>query len=188
MEHKKDKQIYVQQTLEWIQSFVIKLNLCPFAKREIEKKSLTIQVSEAVTIEQGLADLINSIALLDTNALIETTIVLFPSLLDDFFDYLDFIDEAEAILFEREYDGIYQLASFHPNYCFADVASNDVTNYTNRSPYTMIHVLREDSLEKAIAYYGNTEDIPENNKKCLRKLGLDEVEKYYKSMGLATSL
>lgn len=180
MKHKKNKQIYVQQTLEWIQSFVIKLNLCPFAKREIEKNSLTIEVSEAVTIEQGLVDLINNIILLDTNALIETTIVLFPRFLDDFFDYLDFIDEAEAILFEKGYEGIYQLASFHPDYCFADVASDDVTNYTNRSPYPMIHILREDSLEKAIAYYGNTEDIPESNKKCLRKLGLEDVRKYYK--------
>ena len=106
--------------------------------------------------------------------------VLFPKFLDDFFDYLDFIDEAEAILFEKGYEGVYQLASFHPDYCFADGASNDVTNYTNRSPYPMIHILREASLEKAISYYGNTEDIPENNKRCLRKLGLEDVRKYYK--------
>ena len=182
----KNKQLCVQQTLQWIQSFVIKLNLCPFAKREIEKKSLTIHVSDATTMEQGLSFLMKNIVLLDTDTHTETTIVLFPGLLDDFFDYLDFIDDAEEALWTEGYEGIYQLASFHPDYCFADAAPDDVTNYTNRSPYPMVHVLREARLEKAISYYGNTEDIPEKNKKFLRKVGLDEVKKYYKNIGLPT--
>lgn len=179
-------QLCIKQTLQWVQSFVIELNLCPFAKREIEKKSLTIHVCNATTMEQGLSFLMKNIVLLDTDTQTETTLILFPGLLDDFFDYLDFIDSAETALWTEGYEGIYQLASFHPDYCFADAAPNDVTHYTNRSPYPMVHVLREASLEKAISYYGNTDEIPENNKKRLRKLGLDEVKQYYKNIGLPT--
>ena len=116
---------------------------------------------------------------LDKNSQVETTLIIFPSLFTDFFHYLDFVDDAEALLLTEGYEGIYQLATFHPGYCFADSKENDVTNYTNRSPYPMLHLLREEDLEHAIAYYGNTEEIPEKNMECLRHLGLDAVKKMY---------
>lgn len=171
------EQLCVEQTRQWIRSFVIKYNLCPFAKREMDRGSVRIQLSQATTAEEALIALDHEIALLDTTPATETTFLLFPWFLQDFFDYLDFIDIAESKLAADDYEGVYQLATFHPDYCFSDANVDDVTNYTNRSPYPMIHLLREDSLEKAIASFGNTGTIPETNMERLRALGLTEIEK-----------
>lgn len=167
----------IQHTMQWVQSFVIGLNLCPFAKREVDRGSVRIQISSADTVEQALLDLMIEVELLNTKPSISTTLLVFPHFLTDFFDYLDCVDCAEALLVDAGYEGIYQLATFHPNYCFAGAAENDVTNYTNRSPYPMLHLLREEQVAEAIAYYGNTDTIPEDNMTCLRNLGLDAVKK-----------
>ncbi|MDP1602171.1 MAG: DUF1415 domain-containing protein [Legionella sp.] len=167
----------VQQTRQWVESFIIALNLCPFAKREMDKEAVRIQVSDNVTIENALTDLMDEIELLDTSPLIETTLLVFPAFLQDFFDYLDFVYLAESLLEQSGYEGVYQIATFHPDYCFADAEPDDVTNYTNRSPFPMVHILREESVEKAISFYGNTEEIPEKNKVCLQTLGLAEIQK-----------
>ena len=106
----------------------------------------------------------------------ETTLLIFPNLFADFFDYLDYVELAENLLEMEFYEGVYQLATFHPEYIFADAASDDVSNYTNRSPYPMIHILRESSLDNAIAFYGNTEDIPEKNIQLMRQLGLEKIK------------
>jgi hypothetical protein len=166
-----------EQTTHWIQSFVIHLNLCPFAKHVMDKNAVRIEVSAAPSVEQALTDLKAEIELLNTNAAIDTSFLVFPSFLSDFFDYLDFVDFAQTKLMDN-YEGIYQLATFHPDYCFADEVVDDVTNYTNRSPYPMLHLLREDSLDKAIAFYGDTDSIVENNKACLRNLGLEAVKRF----------
>jgi len=165
-----------QHTQNWIRSFIIKLTICPFAKREVERGTLRIEISTTKKMDQALEKLMAEIQLLDNEPSIETTLLIFPSLSKDFFYYLDFVDRAEILLFEQGYEGIYQLASFHPDYCFADADFDDLSNYTNRSPYPMLHLLREVSVEKAIAYYGETEKIPENNIKSLRELGLDEIK------------
>lgn len=168
-------ELIIQHTLNWIRSFVIKLNICPFAKREVNRGTLRIQVSSAQKIQAGLKVLMTEIQLLDSEPSVETTLLVFPSSFEDFFHYLDFVNEAEALLFENGYEGIYQLATFHPEYCFADAEFDDVTNFTNRSPYPMFHLLREESVEKAIALYGNTEKIPEANMAAMRKLGIEEI-------------
>jgi len=173
----KSEQWCVEQTLNWVREFVIKLNICPFAKREMDKGSVRVHASRAETVEDAMIDLMIEIELLNVNSDIETTLLVFPSFLNDFYDYLDWVDFAESTLFSNNYEGIYQLATFHPEYCFADTNRNDVTNYTNRSPYPMLHLLREESVEQGIAYYGDTEKIPENNMACLRNLGLEEVKK-----------
>jgi hypothetical protein len=167
----------IQHTENWIRSFIIQLNICPFAKREVERKTLRMQVSTTGKIEQALEQLIAELQLLDNEPTIETTLLIFPSLFKDFFDYLDFVDLAELLMFEQSYEGIYQLATFHPDYCFAEVDFEDSSNYTNRSPYPMIHILREDSVEKAIAYYGDTEKIPEANIKSMHRLGIEGIKK-----------
>lgn len=166
----------INETKHWLQTFVVNLNICPFAKREIERNTLKIHVSKAQKLQQALEDLSLEMIFLDKNPAVETTLLIFPSLFKDFFQYLDFVDYAELLIQKQEYEGIYQLATFHPEYCFADTDFDDVTNYTNRSPYPMIHLLREDSLEKAIAYYGDTEKIFENNITTLRKLGLKRLK------------
>lgn len=169
--------MHIQQTIQWIQSFVINLNLCPFAKREMDNESVRIEVSNATELEQGIKDLINEVDYLEAHPAVGTALLLFPYFLNDFFDYLDFVDLTNEYLKQGGYEGVYQLATFHPEYCFHNTSSNDVTNYTNRSPYPMLHLLREEMLDKAIAYYGDTEVIPQNNIKCLQRIGLEEVKK-----------
>ena len=166
----------INRTKNWLRSFIVDLNICPFAKHVIENGSLKIQVAEAPKIQLALEELLMELMFLDKNPTIETTLLIFPTLFGDFFQYLDFVDYAELLLREQAYEGIYQLATFHPDYCFAEVEFNDVSNYTNRSPYPMIHLLREDSLDKAIEYYGDTETIPQNNIATMRKLGLKSIE------------
>ncbi|KTD18549.1 Protein of uncharacterised function (DUF1415) [Legionella lansingensis] len=172
-----DESKIIAHTQKWLQSFVIQFNLCPFAKREVERKSVRMQVSPAQNIQQATEDFFSEIMRLESQQGIETTLLILPYLFKDFFHYLDFIELCELFLLERGYEGIYQIASFHPNYCFAEEAFDDVSHYTNRSPYPMIHLLREKSLEKAIKFYGATEAIPERNINTMRKLGLVEIGK-----------
>lgn len=108
---------------------------------------------------------------MDKTPSIETLLLIYPFLLHDFFDYLDFIDEAEAYLIKAGYEGTYQLASFHPHYCFEGEAFDAPSNKTNQSPYPMIHILRETSLDQAIDAYGDTSEIPMRNKRLMDKLG-----------------
>lgn len=169
------EEFIIEVTQQWIVSFIIDLNICPFAKREIEHNSVKIHVSKANKIIDSLEDLLTELVFLDNNLTTETTLLIFPTLFNDFFHYLDFVDAAERLIHGQAYEGIYQLATFHPDYCFADTACNDPSNYTNRSPYPMIHILREHSLDKAIAYYGDTEIIPEKNIRTLQNLGLEKI-------------
>ena len=171
------EQVCIEETKKWITSFVIKLNLCPFAKHVMDNGSVRIQVRASETTEQALFALTEEVQYLNANPDVATTLVIFPLMLHDFFEYLDFVDQVYTDVLDEKYEGIYQLATFHPDYCFADTMVSDVTNYTNRSPYPMLHLLREEELATAIAYYGDTEKIPENNMTCLRQLGLDAVKK-----------
>jgi hypothetical protein len=173
----QSKSLVAKQTLNWIRSFIIEYNLCPFAKGPVNKETLRISVSESRKKTQVLEDLMMEIHLLDENPEIETTLLVFTDTFNDFLTYLDFVDLAEQFILEQGYEGIYQLATFHPDYYFADTDPEDVSNYSNRSPYPMVHLLREDLLEKAIASYGNTEVIPEKNIATLKKLGLEKINK-----------
>lgn len=164
------------QTLHWIRSFVVKYNICPFAKHVLDQDGVVVNVAVVTGAEEALEALMSAIYLLDGNAKVETILLVFPTFLNDFFDYLDFVELAEDLMAEQGCEGVYQLATFHPDYCFAGVDASDVTNFTNRSPYPMLHLLREVSIEKAIEFYGNTEDIPENNIKTMRELGLERVK------------
>lgn len=166
-----------EQTLNWVRTFIIELNICPFAKGPVNKGSLRILVSESKKKAQALEDLMTEIQLMDENPAIETTLLVFADAFKDFFNYLDFADLAEQLLQVQGYEGVYQLATFHPDYYFADSEPDDVANYTNRSPYPMLHLLREDTLDKAIAAYGDTDKIPEKNITTLCQLGLEAIKK-----------
>jgi len=169
-------ELVTQQTLMWVNSFIVELNVCPFARRELEKNRVKVCVVRSKKIEIALEELMTEVQWLDQHTETETTLVVFPTLFRDFHRYLDFIDLAENLLFEKGYEGIYQVATFHPDYCFADAEPDDVSNYTNRSPYPMIHLLRESSVEKAIEFYGETQEIPENNIKLMESMGTDKVQ------------
>lgn len=174
--------MYIKHTLAWIQSMVIGLNLCPFAKREINNNTARIETSSATVIDDALADFMMEVEYLQVNPETGTTVLIYPHILSDFYEYLDFVDLANDLLAQAGYKGTYQIATFHPDYCFQGVKTDDVTNYTNRSPYPMLHLLREEMLDKAISYYGDTEVIPENNMRCLRELGLVEVKNVWNNV------
>jgi hypothetical protein len=169
-------ELVINQTKNWLSSFIVALNICPFAKREIARNRLDIRVSNGETQASALQSVADELVFLDNNPLVETLLLVFPSSFKDFFSYLDFVDVAELLLQDLGYEGIYQLATFHPDYCFADTKFDDVANYTNRSPYPMLHILREDGLEKAIEAYGDTGQIFRNNIATLRALGADKIE------------
>ena len=166
----------IQATQKWVETIVIGMNLCPFAKREVVKNRVRYTVAESTAQEQLLMDLKIELELLNNDSSIETTLLIHPSILQDFYDYNDFLELADSLLIDMELEGIYQIASFHPNYQFCCTNFDDAENYTNRSPYQMLHLIREASLEKAVANYPDPEDIPERNINLMNELGADKMK------------
>ncbi len=161
-------------TRAWVEKAVIGLNLCPFAKAVQVKNQVRYAVTNAADSETLAADLqAELLALADADpAQIDTTLLIHPGVLQDFLDYNDFLDVADACLEQLELDGIIQIASFHPHYQFAGIGPDDVENCTNRSPFPILHLLREDSIERAVAAFPDASDIYERNMETLRRLGL----------------
>jgi len=153
---------------------VIGLNLCPFAKPVYAKGQIRYAVSQAETPEALLAELIDELQGLATAnpAKIETTLLIHPQVLTDFLDYNDFLEAADAAVDDLGLRGILQIASFHPRYQFAGTAPDAIENYTNRSPYPMLHLLREASVERAVQSIPDPAEIYERNIATLRRLGL----------------
>ena len=160
----------------WVETVVVGLNLCPFAKRELVNDRVRFSVSEAETEEQLLVDLQAELELLNNEETVETTLLIHPRVLQDFFDYNQFLNYVDRLLTQMELEGVYQVASFHPDYQFSGTRPVDVENYTNRSPYPMLHLIREDSLERAIASYPDPDRIPERNIELLERLGRDKMQ------------
>ena len=166
----------VKSVRYWLVAFVIKLNLCPFAKREFTNERVKFAVSDAITEEQLLADLQQELSHLQEDNEIETTLLIHPHVLQEFDNYNQFLDIVDALLDEEGLLGVYQIASFHPNYRFADTEFDDAENYSNRSPYPILHLLRESSLEREIARHQDTSLIPERNIQLLRELGAAKLQ------------
>ncbi|MDO9001744.1 MAG: DUF1415 domain-containing protein [Bacteroidota bacterium] len=164
--------IIIDQTQKWIKSVVIDLNFCPFAAKAMLKKSIHYIVLNKADFKSSLEALNNEIQYLNENQEAETSFIIFPNNFTDFEEYLDLIYKAEEFLEMEGYEGVYQLASFHPDYCFEGSETTDAANYTNRSVFPMLHILREDSITKAIELYKNPELIPEHNIKVAREKGL----------------
>lgn len=162
------------QTRIWLERAVIGLNLCPFAKAVHVKQQIRWVVSDAPSAAALAQVLQHELALLrDADpALIDTLLLIHPHALQDFLDYNDFLDEADALLQAMDLDGVIQIASFHPQYQFAGTAADDVTNGTNRSPYPMLHLLREDSVARAVAATPDAAQIYERNMAALQQLGM----------------
>ncbi|MEM8500444.1 MAG: DUF1415 domain-containing protein [Pseudomonadota bacterium] len=173
--------IEVDATRQWVNNVVVGLNLCPFAKREFMNDKLRFAVTDSTTIERLLEDLLDELNLLCCQAEIETTLLIHPQVLVDFFDFNDFLAAANDLIVDREFEGIFQLASFHPNYQFAGVDENDASNYTNRSPYPMIHILREESLSRTIDAYPDVDAIPERNVALMREMGGSKLRELLRS-------
>ena len=163
----------VKATREWLEKAVIGLNLCPFAKSVHVRGQVRYVVSDATDTEALLADLLHELeSLYDADPeQVETTLLIHPWALTDFLDYNDFLDIADAAVSELELDGEIQVASFHPDYQFADSEANAIENFSNRSPYPTLHLLRETSIARAVAAFPDAASIYEKNMETLRKLG-----------------
>jgi len=166
----------IEQTKCWLSNTIIDLNFCPFAKREFVKETIRYQVSIKKDLEANLHVLARELEHLDNNPQVETTLLIFTEAFSHFDDFVELIDYADQLIDELGYRSIYQLAHFHPDYCFEGEDVNDAANYTNRSPYPTLHLLRETSLQSAIESYPDTATIPENNIKLAREYGPDKMQ------------
>ena len=163
----------IAETRAWVDRAVIGLNLCPFARAVQVKNQIRYAVSDATDPDALLATLREELHLLAGTepARTETTLLIHPYVLASFLDFNDFLGAADAALEELGYAGVLQLASFHPQYRFAGTAADDVTNATNRSPYPTLHLLREESIDRAVAAFPEAKTIYERNMRTLQRLG-----------------
>lgn len=169
----------IYETRWWMERVVLGLNLCPFAHQPFKEDRIQFVVSEALEEKQLHGDLLNACeALLQAEPkTLETTLLIHPNVLEDFEDYCAYLELANTLLIEQGYEGQLQIASFHPQYCFHDSPFDDPANFTNRSPYPMLHILREDSVANAVEHYKDVHNIPLKNMERLRKMGNDKFLK-----------
>lgn len=164
-----------QQVQQWLEDVVIGLNLCPFAAKPNRNKQIKIHVSDADTEADLLEDIYQQIKTLDDTPsdVLDTTLIVTPTLFTEFDDYNQFLDLVDALLHQLNKEGTYQVASFHPEYCFYGTHPDDAENLTNRSPFPIFHLIREASVEKVLKHYPDPEGIPERNIACVE--GLSEA-------------
>ncbi|MCX7255224.1 MAG: DUF1415 domain-containing protein [Polaromonas sp.] len=175
----------IQQTRHWLEKAVIGLNLCPFAKAVYVKNQVRLVVSHARHADDLLEELDRELDLLVATPPeeLDTTLLIHPTLFDDFLDFNDFLEVAEGVVDEHELEGVVQLASFHPKFQFDGTELDDIGNYTNRAPFAMLHLLREASIDRAVEAFPQAEAIFEENIKTLEKLG----HAGWKALGLPAS-
>ncbi len=161
------------QTRHWLEKAVIGLNLCPFAKAVYVKNQVRLVVSHAKHADGLLEELDRELDLLAATPAdeIDTTLLIHPTLFDDFLDFNDFLEIAEGVVDEHGLEGVIQLASFHPQFQFDGTEPDDISNYTNRAPFAILHLLREESVERAVEAFPEAEAIFEQNIATLEKLG-----------------
>jgi hypothetical protein len=180
-----DTKAVIACTRRWISSLVIGLNLCPFARRVFEADTIRFVVSDARDGTALLKVLAGELTSLTTApaACVETTLLIHPHALAAFLDYVDFLDTAESLVGDLGLRGVMQIASFHPEYQFAGTRPDDVENFTNRSPYPMLHLLREDSISAVAADPEALLEIPRRNGATLRSLGREKLLEMLKAVG-----
>lgn len=178
-----DTSLVIDASQRWVEAVVVRHGLCPFASRVLNNNGLRFFVSEATTSEALVDDLIKELLHLNHHSRdeLETTLLIHPYVLTDFQAYNDFLDVVDAVIEEAGLHGVFQVASFHPDYQFADSDKDDAANYSNRSPFPMLHLLREASIDEAVrdwtAKGRNMEDIPLANVETLRRMGKSLLEK-----------
>lgn len=170
-----DPIIIVEQTKQWVDKIIVRLNICPFAKAEVQAQTIHYYVQNAEPDSNIVENLLAQCDELDKDPARATTLFILniPNL--GFYSYLDLLDQAEQCLIEHGYEGIYQLASFHPEYCFGGADQDDAANYTNRSPYPMFHLIREADITKALSTFLRPESIPDRNIEYTRRKGHEHM-------------
>jgi hypothetical protein len=161
---------------QWVSSMVVDMNLCPFAKRELVKNRVRFFVTEAIAEEELLMVLEAELERLNSEPAVETTLLIHPGVLQKFHDYNQFLDIADRLLVQMRLEGIFQIASFHPDYQFAGTGPDDAENYTNRSPFPLLHLIREESLERVIADYPDVDEVPSRNIELMNSLGNKKLQ------------
>lgn len=159
---------------KWLDTIIIAHNFCPFAKRERDRDSIRYALAASPKLEQCLQMVADELIYLDDNPRTETSLLIFASGFENFDNYLELLELGNEVLASLNYEGRYQLASFHPDYCFEGCNEDDVENYTNRSPYPLLHLLREESLTVAIDNHPAPESIPQRNIDLTVENGLDQ--------------
>jgi len=166
--------VYIEDTRRWLERAVIGLNLCPFAKAVHVKQQIHYALSSAQSRNELRAELATQLReLMTLNPQVrDTSLLIVPGMLQDFGDFNDFLAEADAVLVSLGLEGVLQIASFHPEYQFAGTRADDITNFTNRSPYPTLHLIREASMDRAVEAFPDAEAIFETNMQTLENLGL----------------
>lgn len=171
MELSTDK--IIAQTKNWVKEVVIGCGFCPFAKKVFIENSIRYVVIEGTALHEHPSAVLSELQLLEKDPTIETTLLIFSEAYQSFGSYLQLVKQAEKLSIRKGFEGVFQIASFHPEYVFGDANENDAANYTNRSPYPMLHLLREDSLSKAISFHPDPDGIPQRNIEFANEKGID---------------
>lgn len=171
----------IQEVSTWLEQVVIGLNLCPFASKPFKQNKVRIVVINTTDDESLLDELWKECEYLQTSGAdkIETSLLVIPNHLQDFWDYNQFLQWANKLLCREGYEGEFQIASFHPDYCFAGTDPDDAENLTNRSPYPILHLIREASLEKALAFFPDIDQVPEKNKQKVNELSTEKRKQLF---------
>ncbi len=172
---------YVEKVSEWLRNIVIGLNFCPFARKPYEEKRVNIAVCFAEDNDSILEAVLSELIKLENHSAdtLETTLLVLPRAFNDFLIFNDFLHVLEDVLQMEGFEGVFQIASFHPNYQFAGTKADDRENYTNRAPYPILHFLREESVEKALELHPDPDAIPEKNIQCLTQMTEEEFKKIF---------
>jgi len=161
----------IEQTKQWLEQVIIALNFCPFAKKEFVNQTIHYHLSVEEQLKLALVELLSQCHYLNKHPEIETSLLIYRQGFRDFNRFLDLVDQANDLILEHGFEGIFQIATFHPEYCFADADYDEASNYTNRSPYATLHLIREQSMARVLSVYKNPEAIPDNNIALANKKG-----------------
>lgn len=175
-----DQSLVTAKVNHWLQRIVLGLELCPFARREIDNNKVRFSIAEETSEEALLMHVEKECLFLESNPTVETTLLVIPTQLRSFNQFLEFLDLANGLVEMLNFEGVFQLASFHPDYQFAGTTMDAAENYTNRSPYPIIHILREKSISTAIKSYPDADKLAQRNIAKMEKLGRNKLQSILK--------
>lgn len=177
-----DNSQVIKTVQNWVEEFIIGYNICPFAKKVFVTLRIKYILNTSTNDEQILQAFLKELQWLSTtdSKEIDTTLFILTNAFLDFEHYLNFIHIIEVMIEQLDYEGVFQVATFHPNYQFEGTQPTDAENFTNRAPFPIIHILREESVEKAIENYPNPEAIPERNIDLMNKMGAEKLNAIFR--------
>ncbi|MAY42907.1 MULTISPECIES: DUF1415 domain-containing protein [unclassified Neptuniibacter] len=176
----------VELTQQWVEAIVVGLNLCPFAAPEVRNQSIRYVASHAASLEEATQDFLAELQIIQKSdeSELSTSLVNFTDTAVEFEAFLDLLDMCQSALESAGLEGVFQLASFHPQYCFSGVNPDDITNWTNRAPFPTIHIIREGQMSRVLVHYKTPEEIPERNMALMEKLGREGLIERFSPLGI----